>query len=492
MRKFITGYLIAAFMIAALLAGCVSAATAADGWTTRQDPHGFALDVPPGWALAYDAVHRAAQVSGSDGTRVVIRVVTTKAAVGQSDGAAEGAMLAKQTDAAVAWPAPHLVSPVIATFDATTGTGRSGKAYFTWVSSPAMSIGYLYEASGGPAAFANDRAIVTRVFSSYRILRAQPAAGASVAAAQYQTFAEPQEHMYTVDLPAGWTRMGGAYRKSALDVRPAFRAAQSGAMIASGDPNIPFFAIPNRMTAMGNLREGSWYDAGPGVRLMLRRYTDGTTFAQQYARANFGAPCANFQLANVRARQDAVAQLDALYARLGLSTQLTAGEAAFTCTRSGAAMQGYVFAATQQETTSGMGMWSVPVLLAYFATPERSASAHAALDRAVGTYHIDDAWAARNIQTAQKISEITTSTGHAISKIISDTYWSKTESENRTFEKLDDAARGVQNAIDPRTNEPIKIDDRYEYNFISPYGKILGSDVDALPGPQFQRILLTQ
>jgi hypothetical protein len=492
MRKFLTGYLIAAFIIAALLAGCVTAATAADGWTTRQDPRGFALDVPPGWSLAYDTAHRAAQVSGSDGTRVVIRVVTTKQAVGQNDGAAEGATLAKQTDAAVAWPAAHLVSPVIATYDATGGTGRSGKAYFTWASSPAMSIGYLYEASGDPAAFANDRAIIARVFSSYRILRAQPSATGTAPATQYQTFNEPQEHMYTVDLPTGWTRTGGAYRKSALDIRPAFRASQTGAMIASGDPQIPFFAIPNRMTAMGNLREGSWYDAGPGVRLMLRRYTDGATFAQQYARTNYGASCANFQFANVRNRQDAVAQLGAVYARLGLPTQINAGEAAFTCTRNGVAMQGYVFAATQQETMGGMGMWSVPVLLTYFATPDRSASAHAALDRAVATYHIDDAWAARNIQTAQKISEITTSTGHAISKIISDTYWSKAESENRTFEKLDDAARGVQNAIDPRTQDRIKIDDRYEYNFINPYGKILGSDVDALPGPQFQRILLTQ
>jgi len=492
MRKFLTGYLIAVFFVVMLLAGCISAAGAADGWATHRDVRGFAVDVPPGWSLAYDAALHKATLGGADGTRIVIRVATTKAALGQNDGAAVGASLAKDADPAVSWSGAHLVSPVIATYVGSAAP-RGGKAFFTWASSPALSIGYLYTETGTPDALANDHATIARVFSSYRILRAQAPSASSNAAPtlRYTTFNEPQEHMFSVELPASWSREGGTYRQSALDIRPAFRAAQSGgAVIQSGDPQIPYFAMPNNMLAMAGLRAGNWYQAGPGVRLMIRNYTSGTEFAEQYASTHFAAMCTGFHIANARPRQDAVAQLNAMYAQLGVPTTVTAGEAAFTCQHAGQTMQGYVFSATQREATQGMGMWSVPLLLSYFSTPALSASAHAALDRAVATYRIDDAWAARNAQTARNISDITTRTGHDISKIITDTYWSQAESENQAFEKIDDSVRGVQNAIDPRTNDRIKIDDRYEYNFINPTGKILGSDVDALPNPQFQRIIL--
>lgn len=48
-----------------------------------------------------------------------------------------------------------------------------------------------------------------------------------------------------------------------------------------------------------------------------------------------------------------------------------------------------------------------------------------------------------------------------ISKISSDAYWTRAESQLRISTLRSDATRGVRNAIDPFTNAPIKIDNRY-------------------------------
>ena len=258
---------------------------------------------------------------------------------------------------------------------------------------------------------------------------------------RYTSFSEPTERMFTVELPAAWARTGGLYRQSALDVRPAFRAVIGGSAIQSGDPAIPFFSVPNGLTSMGGLREGDWYTPGYGVRLMLRRFIEGTAFAQAYAVSHFGPGCSDLRTVEARPRPDAVAELNATYAQFGLPVQVSAGEVAFTCTFSGVPMRGYVFAGTQLVRQPTNAIWNVQFLLSYVATAELAARAHGALERAVATYRIDADWARQNAQTAKNISEITTRTGEQIKKIISDTYWNKAESESRVSAVRSNATR---------------------------------------------------
>jgi hypothetical protein len=485
-------------VLGALLAAlCAGSAGAAPAWTTHRDPRGWIVEVPPGWSTRYDATHHKLELDAGDGARAVVRVVTADQALDQQAGLAVGAALAKDADGAVDWAPPQLASSAIAVMGAAPAP-RTGKAFFTWQSAASRSVGYLYAASGSPDALAREHGAIARIFASFRVAPPPDGARASTGsvpaqpALRYTTFSDPQEHMFTVELPAAWSRTGGTYRHTSLDYRPAYLAGIEGkALIRSGDPRIPFFAVPNPMLAMGGLREGSWYQI-PGVSLMVRRFVDGPSFAREYAQTGFGNVCTGVSIDQQRPRPDAVAHLNETYARFGegVRIQVTAGEVAFSCTSGGAPVHGYVFAATQLVSTSGPGLWSVPYLLAYVARPEYAAQAHDALDHAIATYRVDEVWAERNAQTARNVSEIARANGEAIAKIVSDTYWSNTERRTAAIESYDRAAvRGHQIVYDPVTRTKMEIDDRYEYNFMDHSGRIAGSDVSALPSPEFRRLI---
>lgn len=473
-------------------AGGADAASAAATWSTHRDPAGYIVDVPPGWALQYDATHHKVSVDAGDGVRVVLRVVTANQALNADQGASVGQTLAGDADGAVQWAAGTLAGPTTAVIASRDGA-RVGRAFFTWASSPSLSVGYLYAESGARDALLRERPTIARVFQSFRLAAppaGRPAAAGAVSPLSYRTFVEPAERMYSVELPAQWSVQGGIYRQSALDFRPAFRAQRTGAVIQSGDPSIPFFEVPNAMLQMGGYRAGSWYSPGYGVRLMVRPFVDGPSFARSYAQSHFAAACTNLQFAGARPRQDAVQQLNATYAQYGLPARVSAGEVAFTCASGGHQMQGYVFAATQVQMMGGSGIWNVQLLLSYLATPELSAQAHAALEHAVATYRVDPQWAARKAQTAKNISAITTQTGHEISQIISDTYWTNSEKRTAAIEHYDvTAVRGHQIVTDPADQTKFEIDDRYANNFMDNLGHIVGSDVSALPGPDFRRLI---
>ncbi|GAC1589177.1 MAG: hypothetical protein NVS3B28_15090 [Candidatus Velthaea sp.] len=493
MRLYSFGPLTGLVALAVITAGGPAPALAQGGWATHRDPSGYIVDVPPGWRLAYDGQHHKVTIEGMDGARVILRMITAPAALDPDDGADIGQTLAKDADPAVSWTEAEIASPRIAVVRSADGT-RFGKAFFTWRSTPSLSVGYLYAQTGARSVLTADRSTIKRIFESYRIALPPPGGQSAEAAAapplHFASFTEPTERMFTVDLPTAWARTGGLYRQSALDIRPAFRAGIEGSLsIASGDPAIPFFTVPNGLTAMGGMHEGDWYTPGYGVRLMVRRFTDGTSFAQAYAASHFAPVCGDLHMADARARPDAVAELNATYARFGLPVQVSAGEVAFTCSSGGAPMRGYVFAGTQLVRQPTNAIWNVQFLLSYIAKSELSGQAHAALVRSVATYRVDPEWARRNGETVKNISEITTRTGEQMRKIIGDTYWSKAESESRISTLRSNATRGVQRALDPLTQTPMTIDNRYEYNWIDHNGKIVGSDVSASPGAEFRRLI---
>jgi hypothetical protein len=471
---------------------CTVPAAAQDGWTTHRDPSGYIVDVPPGWVLRYDALHHKVMLDGKDGARVVLRMVTAAQALDPDQGADVGQALAKDADPAVRWKEAEIVSDTISLVPSSEGT-RYGKAFFTWNSTPKLSVGYLYAETGPHAVLTADRPAIKRIWTSYRIALPPAArAGAGDAAApqlRYARFTEPVERMFTVDLPAAWARSGGIYRQSPLDIRPAFRAEIAGsAAIQSGDPAVPFFSVPTAASNMAGFPVGKWLPY-PGMRLLVAPYADGPTFARQYAASHFGPICSGLQIADARPRPDASAQLNATYAQYGLPAEVSAGEVAFTCTADGTQMRGYVFAGTEIVRQPTNAIWYVPFLLSYVAKNELAAQAQAALQHAVATYQIDPVWARTNADTAKNISDITTRTGEQMFKITSDTFWNRAASEARTSAVRSNATRGVQTAVDPLTKTPMTIDNRYEYNWIDPSGHIVGSDVSASPGAQFRRLI---
>jgi hypothetical protein len=491
---------LAARTLSVLLTLCVAltlavpACAGGTGWTTHRDPRGYVVDVPAGWTLTNDDTQHRALITGPDGARVSLQGISLKAPVVGVWALLWGQQFAEKAAPHIHWGKPQAVGTSVGVI---TGDGaQHGKAFFTWAASMTQSVVWLYLETGSPAALANDRATIGHIFTSYRVAELSGAPAASAAAAQpaplrYTTFRDPQEGMFTVQLPAGWRASGGSYRQSSLDTRPAFSAVLPGkAIVQSGDPAYPFYVEPNAGTQFGNMRNGSPYQM-TGVTAMLEPFVEGAPFAQGYVQQHFASMCSGIHLEQVRPRSDAVAALNQTYAQTGVPMQVSAGDAAFSCTLNGKPARGYVFAGTQLVKMGEISMWNVQFLLSYLATSDTAAQAHAALEHAAATYQIDPDWAARNTATTARISEITRETGDQISKIISDTYWHDSATAFNAIEHYDTyAVRGHQIVTDPENpGSRFEIDDRYEYNFLGPHGTILGSDINAKPGPQFRSLI---
>ncbi|HTW83263.1 MAG TPA: hypothetical protein VMD91_04225 [Candidatus Sulfotelmatobacter sp.] len=481
------------FLALVLTAGAPAPVRAADGWTTHRDPRGYVVDVPPGWNLQYDDHALRATLTAPDGTRAVIRALVRP---GRLDGGAAAA-LAHDADAQVTWEAPRAAGSSIVTL--TGGGARGGKAFFTWANAPQLGVGWLYAETGTPMGLLRNRLQIGEVFLSYHVVPAPdsarglpPAAGTGASAQlRYATFRDPQESMFSVELPAQWRPAGGANRRAPVDIRPAFSATSPGkAVIESGDADIPYFELPNAGTQMAGMRAGSPYRTA-GATLILEPFVEGATFARQYAQRHFGRVCGNLRIEQSRTRADAVAALNGTYAQYGLPVRVSAGEVAFSCTIGGVPARGYVFAGTQRTVMDGAGIWNVQYLLDYVAVQDLAPQAQAALQHAAATFRIDPAWANANNDTMTHISAITTQTGNQISKIISDTYWQNSATTFHAIEHYDEyAVRGQQDVVDPENPKTtITLDDRYEYNFLRGDGTIWGSDVPAQPGPEFRALI---
>jgi hypothetical protein len=127
-------------------------------------------------------------------------------------------------------------------------------------------------------------------------------------------------------------------------------SSPDGAIIAFlGDANIPVFTVPNRLTEMGGLGEGSRYDL-PGMSTIMRRYQTGAQIAVEWGSQRVGHDCQNPKTTQARDLPQESGMIDFAYSQGGPMLTLLAGEASFECSRHGAPGAAFIFAATQKVT----------------------------------------------------------------------------------------------------------------------------------------------
>ncbi len=129
---------------------------------------------------------------------------------------------------------------------------------------------------------------------------------------------DPKENAFSLEVPAGWTVTGGAFRFAPVDIRKAVQASSPDGRIriTGGDAELPTFTEPNQMLAMTGFREGSWYSPGYGVNMMVRRYMPGTQFAGEYVATRAARGCGNLKFTETRDRPDADGPLNQLMSGL--------------------------------------------------------------------------------------------------------------------------------------------------------------------------------
>jgi hypothetical protein len=421
---------------------------------------GFRMQLPPGWRAELTQSRAVVARSGDAASAVIIAPVTAPERVTAYEYLRQYAAPGLRgwlPDATVTNVIPSRLGQTGALaslqFRTAAGPGRAAALLFM-----SGGLGTLYVIGAPVASFAQQRSALIQTLRSFSFegVAAQGGSGGQAAPAaniNFTRFIDPNEGAFHCELPAGWKTQGGLVRKSTVDIRSFVRVSSpDGAIhLFVGDPDIGTFVTPNPTLEWTGFREGSSYSPGYGNVMIVRRYVPGLQFAQEYgARFASAMGATGLEVRDARPRPDL---------RPGQSTMAqawNAGEVSFSCNLRGGEGAGYVLAATQLTAMYGSGLWNVVSLLGYAAPVGNVATANAVIDRMIRTFQINPNWAASQQQMTAQTTAIVSDTNEHVSKIITDSYWSRQRSLDRINRNFSDYIRGVVRLRDPETGEELE------------------------------------
>jgi hypothetical protein len=471
------------------------------GWTTHEDPAGFAVELPRGWQARTDGASGRAVASGPDGAQVVMWPVFL--AAGSKSGSGRGApaaaaleQLARQTFPNAEWERPQAATRGVARLYGRDGERRLA-ASFAWVESPRGMAGTFYCVAAPGSLDAPQREMYARILESFTLVGAETDKDTGQSAqpqVRFVRWSDPKEGAFSLEVPAEWSVDGGLFRYASVDTRPAVTVTSpDGALrIAAGDSRIPTFAVPNPTLAFAGFTEGRWYSPGYGVQMLVRQFRPGTAFAADYVQGQVGQSCGELAIDGQRDRADAVEainRINAQYGNVGFSIQTTAGEAAFHCSAGGAAMRGYYYATTQLTQAYGMGLWTVPYLYGYLAPSAREGEAQQVLSHMIQSVEINPQWAAMQQGLTANTSAIVADTNRAITKMINQSFEKTQAVMDEIDRRRSNANRGVVDVTDPVTGQDFQVESGSNYYWIDHRGNIVGTDVYNHPTIDFREMM---
>ncbi len=323
------------------------------------------------------------------------------------------------------------------------------------------------------------------------------------AAVRWVRYKDPMEHAFSLEVPAGWRVSGGARRFGPVDIRMSVRAVSPDGTIVLfyGDANVPPFTLPSSYLEMAGLRPGSWYQPGPGVRLLVEPYASGAAFAAGWGAQRIAQDCANVIPLAHRDRPDSSAGIDQAYASAGIERSVMAGEASFHCTLNGAPAGGYVFAATELIRMQASGMWDVNALMGAIATAPHAAEASALLAHSIKSFAIDPQWLNQQRELNRQFGQVIEQTNAAVARRIAINGRTQEEisdmivktgeeNSNARMDAIDKydyfGVRGRSDYRDPATGDvKYNVDNEHEHVYFNPAtGQAIPSDSATPPCPQ--------
>jgi hypothetical protein len=171
--------------------------------------------------------------------------------------------------------------------------------------------------------------------------------------------------------------------------------------------------------------------------------------------------------------------------------RLTAGEASFTCRQNGQPVRGYYFAGTQRTQAAGMqgGVWNAEHLTGWIAREDKAALAQSVLRHILETAQINPQWAAMQQQITANTSRIVSRTSAEISRMMSDSYWSRQKTMDEIDRRRSNAILGVVDVTDPVTGRELKVENSSNYYWIDHRGTIVGTDTYTKPNIDFREMI---
>lgn len=356
--------------------------------------------------------------------------------------------------------------------------------------------GIVYAIAAPEENFEAQRKELLSILESFRF--ESPEQGAFQAATKprirYQSWQDPVENAFSIEIPQGWNVSGGTYRRASVDLVHVLQAVSldQKIRIQFNDQNLPIFAIPSQTLLWAGFREGSWYSPGYGVNMLVKRYLPGQHLLSEYLQQNYRPNLPGFSIIEQKDRPDVVASFNRIYSQLtytGVSFSLHAGDSAFRFIQNSEPFVGYGLAVTQVVQAMAMGgggNWSVALMLIYLC-PE----AEAEVVREIATHmfqsvRMNPTWVAGQQQLAANVSQIVTQTSQEIARIIDESYWTRQAVRDDINRKFSNYILGVTDVVDPETGDTWKVEAGHNYYWRKAHTNvIMGTEIAQRPDIDF-------
>lgn len=370
------------------------------------------------------------------------------------------------------WQAPAS-RPEGATMTGATAEGNDSLAAIAWTSSDNGSAGLIY-AAAAPDYPAMEETFAQIVESFSISGTTQPSEGPA-----YQTFRDPTEGAFTVEIPQGWSSGGAVVRPCPVFLQAYVEAlAEDGEMYIKMGDDYPLVTEP----APGfGLPAGSTYPHPCGYQSPVADYLPGASFVTDYLLPQ-RRPDA--QITDVRDRSDLASSL----MTLGINSY-DAGEVEYIYSIGGSEYRGIVLVITERLGTDLGAQWHVWRLYMAEARSDLYPQALSAAVHMAETLRIDERWAIEQARLTQQQVQIISDMSSEISNTISEGYWGRDAIYDAIFEARSDATLETEDFVDPVTGDSYELDQSPEYYWIDPSGTIVGTDTSAKPDVDFRELI---
>jgi hypothetical protein len=371
-------------------------------------------------------------------------------------------------------------------------------ASLAWTASPKGTAAQFLLASAPNDRRRETEAVFAQILGSVRVsgpVDAPSRGGPAAPDVPFVRFQDPAEGAFSLEVPQGWRVGGGVSRRAPVDVRSSVVASSPDNQIhlRLGDVEIPPFSTLTPTLAQLGFREGSPYSPGYGVNMIVMRYLPGEQFARYWVTSRVSRVCEGVQIVSVQPLPQTVQAMNAIMAQHGspvMSQRLHAGDTAFRCRQGQAPAVGYVFVATLiTGGNDGGATWNVDQLQGYLSPPERVSQAQAILARMIGSIRLNPDWVRMQRNVTAATTRIVADTNAHISKIISDSYWSRQASQDEMSRKRSNQIRGLEDARDPATGRELQVQSGSSYYWIDHRGNIVGTDIHSRPSLDFRELV---
>ena len=310
----------------------------------------------------------------------------------------------------------------------------------------------------------------------------------------YVQFVDPTEHSFEVEVPAGWTVKGGLTRASAIDCRPWVRVTSPDNLVTAfiGDGKIAPATMPTPLLTSLGYGPGRFYGGG-----QVLSYIPARKFAEKYANLTLKPYTKDLRVIDEANHPD-IAQ--AVNGTVG-ATRSECASIKLQCTIKNIPAIGYYLAATKASVQANSGMWWCTYIAGEICPADREAAGLSVLAHMMQTFQLDPTWRQQSLQTTAAVSSNYRAAANAMSKSITDRYWSQQAFNDRMNQSywnrqavqdhaannFSDYMRNQQTVADPQTGTQYKVDGNPAQHWIDPGGNIMGT-TGASPGAEWRQL----